>query len=333
VPLRVKVHVGIGRKARYEDKTTEEIIGLLNEEREQKADVRKTLAGVISGQAGAGKSFFMRNLYINLANSSLSKVPVFLEARELNANSLTDFAGLIAIAFRAAGQELSKEQAAEGLKSGIFLVLIDGFDELRLANERHYAKVLENAAQQFAECPILISGRPSELLHPTYFDQWELLPLERDETIELICKLDFDEATRASFIALMGKELFGSHAEFLEIPLLCVVMFLTYSDAGRISRKKHEFYEDAFNALWSKHDARKQGSYEREKYTGLDKNDFVRLLSAFCASSYVAEHFSMRESDLAHHLLSAKKINRCSCEGRGFRQGHDNFDEPPCLGM
>jgi hypothetical protein len=80
--------------------------------------VRKTFAGVVSGQAGAGKSFFMRNLYINLAKSSLSKVPIFLEARELNASALTDFAGLIATAFRTAGQEFSKEQAAEGLKSG-----------------------------------------------------------------------------------------------------------------------------------------------------------------------------------------------------------------------
>ena len=111
------------------------------------------------------------------------------------------------------------------------------------------------------------------------------------QAVELIQRLDFDEATKNSFISLMQKELFASHAEFLKIPLLCVVMLLTYSDAGRISRKKHEFYEDAFNALWSKHDARKQAGFEREKYTGLDKNEFMRLLSAFCASSYLPSYF------------------------------------------
>ena len=119
----------------------------------------------------------------------------------------------------------------------------------------------------FSYAPLWSQGRPSELLHAfNLFQQWDLLPLDREQTIELIRRLDFDETTKASFIALMEKELFVSHGEFLEMPLLCVVMLLTYSDAGRISRKKHEFYEDAFNALWSKHDARKQAGYEREKY-------------------------------------------------------------------
>ena len=115
-----------------------------------------------------------------------------------------------------------------------------------------------------------------------------------------------------------GEELFVSHAEFLEIPLLCVVMLLTYSDAGRISRKKHEFYEDAFDALWSKHDARKQAGYEREKYSGLDKNEFMRLLSAFCASSYITEQFSMREVD-SLSFSDGQKSNGYFRKGGGLR--------------
>jgi hypothetical protein len=160
----------------------------------------------------------------------------------------------------------------EGLKAGMFVALIDGFDELRLSHERHYANVLELAAFDFQLCPLLVSGRRSDLFRAlNYFEQFDLVALSRDEAAELIKKLQFDEATKASFITLLRKELFTSHAEFLELPLLCVVMLLTYSDAGRISSKEHEFYEDAFNALWNKHDARKQAGYEREKYTKLDK--------------------------------------------------------------
>jgi hypothetical protein len=110
VPLRASVNVGgIGRKSHYEDLTTEGIIKLLGEEREPDSKDRRTFAGVLSGPAGAGKSFFMRNLYIKLAASSQSKVPVFLDARELNAIPLTDLAGLIKTAFHIAGQEFSKE--------------------------------------------------------------------------------------------------------------------------------------------------------------------------------------------------------------------------------
>jgi hypothetical protein len=125
-------------------------------------------------------------------------------------------------------------------------------------------------------------------------------------------------------------------------------MLLTYSDAGRISRKRHEFYEDAFNALWSKHDARKQAGYEREKYTGLDKNDFAALLSAFCASSYISEHFSMRETELNSHFNRAKQLTGISAkednfvkdmltstsllvsEGNIYRFAHRSFQEYFC---
>jgi hypothetical protein len=236
----------------------------------------------------------------------------------------------------------------DGLKSGIFLILIDGFDELRLSHDKHYASVLEHAAQYFQSCPLLVSGRPTEIMYSFSYFVCDLLPLEREEAVELIQKLEFNEATKISFIALMHKELFASHAEFIKLPLLCIVMLLTYSDAGRISRKKHEFYEDAFNALWSKHDARKQAGYEREKYTGLDKNDFMRLLSAFCASSYVSEHFSMRETVLSSHLTRARKLTDISTkdgdfvrdmtistsllvlEGNTYRFAHRSFQEYFC---
>ena len=180
VPLRASLSVGHGRKSRYEDKTTEEITNLLREECEPKAGIRRTFAGLLSAQAGAGKSFFMRNLYTKLTASSQAKVPIFLEARELNAISQTDFAGIIKVAFSIAGQELLKEQAAEGLKSGIFLILIDGFDELSRSCERHYAKVLQRANYEFESCPLLISGRPSELMRDAFqlFHQCDLCPLE-----------------------------------------------------------------------------------------------------------------------------------------------------------
>ena len=89
--------------------------------------------------------------------------------------------------------------------------------------------------------------------------------------------------------------------EFLQVPLLVVIMGLTYSDAGRISQRHHEFFEDAFNTLWSKHDARKEG-YERPRYTALDRQKFLQLLCAFSASSYFSQDFQMRQSQFEEHL-------------------------------
>ena len=82
---------------------------------------------------------------------------------------------------------------------------------------------------------------------------------------------------------------------------------------------------------WSKHDARKHGAYEREKYTGLDRNDFMRLLCAFCASSYVTEHFSMRESDFAYHLSRAKKLTDIVAKEEDFVRDMTISTSPSCI--
>lgn len=349
MPLRVQVSIRRDQKSHLVELTTEGMISVLEDDRVYEEGHRKTIAAILSAQAGAGKTFFMRNLYVTLAASSKSKVPIFFEARELNRIPPTDFAGIVTTSFHTTGHELSREQAIDGLKSGLFIILIDGFDELTVAREQHYENVLEQGCREFQLCPILVSGRPSQPFHVLeLFVSFELLPLNREDAVQLIQRLTFDETTKRSFIALMRKELFISHSEFLRVPLLCVVMLLTYSDAGRISNRRHEFYEDAFSALWSKHDARKQAGYEREKYTGLEKGDFVRLLSAFCASSYVNEHFSMREEELSSHLTYAMDLtdilikqeeflkdmtistSLLVMEGNSYRFTHRSFQEYFC---
>jgi hypothetical protein len=150
VPLRTQMLMRRGSGgSNFIELETDDMIRLLNDERDPKTTERRTFAGVLSAPAGAGKTFFMRNLYIKLAASSDSRIPVFLDARELNRIPTVDFVGILVTAFRIAGQELSREQAFDGLKSGIFTVLMDGFDEVRVSYERHYAKVLDEAAEHF----------------------------------------------------------------------------------------------------------------------------------------------------------------------------------------
>lgn len=294
-----------GKWQEKQDVTSKQLIQLLKKERDPDKQ-RHTFAAAITGPAGSGKSFFMRHLFLELAGTKGDKVPLFIEARDLNSHRPLSIAQVITANFEQTGVNITEEQARDGLESGLFIVLIDGFDELRLSHEDHYSRELEKALEQFTSCPFILSGRPSDrLLMSNQLDYCELLPLAKSQALTLLEKLDFDAKTKRRFSDLVDTELFDTHQEFLELPLLCVVMLLTYSDAGRISKHRHEFYDDAFNALWVKHDARKKAGYEREKYTGLEKQKFLGLLSAFCASSYIAEHFSMREAELSTHLVYA----------------------------
>ena len=111
------------------------------------------------------------------------------------------------------------------------------------------------------------------------FNIYDIVPFDVPRSIQLISRLDFNEDAKNHFIIEIKNHLRRTHLEFIGNPLLCIIMLITFSDVGKISSKRHEFYEDAFNALWRKHDARK--GYQRERYTGLEKTKFLKLLCAF----------------------------------------------------
>jgi hypothetical protein len=61
----------------------------------------------------------------------------------------------------------------------------------------------------------------------------------------------------------------------------------------------------------------KPGTSERSTRSST-KNDFIRLLSAFCASSYLSEHFSFREVELSYHLTRAMKLTDVVVKEKDF---------------
>jgi predicted NACHT family NTPase len=70
-------------------------------------------------------------------------------------------------------------------------------------------------------------------------------------------------------------------------------------------------------ALWSKHDLRKDG-LERQRYSGLQKTEFLRLLSAFAISSYTAADYDMREAQIERHFKAAVQLSGVNCDEEGF---------------
>ena len=101
--------------------------------------------------------------------------------------------------------------------------------------------------------------------------------------------------------------MYETHREFLQNPLLAVVMLLTFASARKIEREQHEFYADAVSALWGKHDQWK-GSYERRRHTDLSKTQFIRAVSGLAASAYSRGHFDMTEDSFNQHSANAREM-------------------------
>lgn len=305
------------------DLTDDELVTLVAappiESKAVQKSTRPALAAIIRGVAGAGKSMLMRWAFLRLCEKT-SRVPILIELRDFNDAPPKDIPDLIQQEFNSHDSDISREQVELGLQSGLFALLLDGLDEIHPELEDTWHKAITGLARKFPLCPIVVSGRPvSEMLSWSEFRILDIAPLSPEDVETLVRRLEFDEAVKVRFIDECRSRLFSTHQEFLENPLLVTVMLLTHSDNGRVSSDAHEFYEDAFNALWNRHDARKEG-FNRRRYCGLQKHKFLDLLSAFSASSYLRNTFSFRDSDFDTHLTRAKKITGVEVDPDAFRK-------------
>ena len=197
-----------------------------------------------------------------------------IEVRSFNSADLSDLEGKIIDDYTSISVAITRDQITTALESGLFIILLDGMDELHPKILPHYEIQLRDFAAKYPLCPILVSSRPMESIYAwSQFETRNITRLDVPTARKLVGKLDFDEKVKRKFVTLLQTRLFKTHYELVSIPLLCTIMLLTYSDAGHISHQKHEFFEDAFIALWSKHDSRKDG-FQRQRYTGLQRTAF-----------------------------------------------------------
>lgn len=217
-------------------------------------------------------------------------------------------------------ENIMPEQIVLGLEHGLFTLIFDGQDEIHKDDEEYYSQMFVSAALKYPKCPIVVTGRPSlEVVSWRDFENFKMLPMTKDKVVQLIENLQFDQMTKLNFIDQLRSGLYETHGEMLSIPLLAIVMLLTFSDTGQISNIFHEFYEDAFAALWRKHDAKKEG-FERRHYTDIGRRDFSDLLNAFSASGYVKSTFAFREDEYIRHMKNATKLTSVDVDYDDFKK-------------
>jgi NACHT domain len=289
-------------------------------------DTRSTHAAIIQGKAGAGKSIFLKYAFLKLQNEIDDRIPILIELRRLNHRRLTNPANptteeLVDVVHQEIATysaEVSKAQVEDGLKHGMFILLFDGIDEIRPKIQTLYERLLRELSPKYPDCPIVITGRPmTKLIGWTTFGLYNLAPLSETDGIKLVRNTVAECISRQQFIEVLASGLTDDYKEMSSNPLLLLVMYVTFSENNILSNTQHEYFEDAFYALWTKHDLRKEG-FERSTYTALDRPDFLRLLSAFAVYSYMESDYDIGPTRFTRHFDNALKY----C---GFKVSEDAF--------
>ena len=253
---------------------------------------------VITGLAGSGKSIFLKSLTVKLFDNLSAGLPLYIELRNYSKNPSRNFIEFIRDECNAGGKGFSISQLKFAFEKGLFLLVLDGLDEVEeIQRDKMSAEILQ-LKLDFPKTKVILSSRPEDR-----FGSWQsfhvlkVCDLDQNQTISLIEGLKFDPDTKERFLEQVRDVLFKTHPTFLSSPLLCTIMLLTFHDFAEFPNKIHAFYSTAFDTLFKKHDANKE-QFVRKIKSDLAKEDFRLVFSVFCMISYLDEKFSFSKSDM-----------------------------------
>lgn len=266
-------------------------------------EIRSGKSAVITGYGGGGKSMFMRYLWLSYFVHSQGHIPVFFELRNMNQlthDSIIDYIYHTIIQSRS---NISQSQITNSIASGEIILFLDGFDEVSVDKRDWVEQELIKLKENNQNLTIVLTSRPDDRFSgwPQFFS-YQVEPLSEKQVIDLINKAHYEQTPKRKFLKRIEGGLYDTHKSFLSNPLLAYMMLLTISKNPDIPNKMHLFYEQAFDALYHRHDTTSKAGYVRRKHCNIDKQAFVRILSYFCLITYHDEHFEFDENSIHDYI-------------------------------
>ena len=236
------------------------------------------------------------------------KIPIFVELRKINQNGI-NLRQLISEVIYANKFRLDEEFIEKAFSLGQFALFLDGFDEVKISKRQELSREIIKYAEYYDNW-IVVSSRPDNALEGwDRFSKFDVAPLTMDQADELIRKLPFDDELKKKFQIDLCEGLFNKHKSFLSNPLLLSIMLLTYGQGAHIPTKLNVFYNQAYEALFQRHDALK-GGFQREIRTQLDIQDFGRVFSAFSLQTYDKTEIEFSRMQALDYIDKAKDITQ-----------------------
>ena len=226
---------------------------------------------LITDTAGMGKSTILRYLFISCLKANKG-MPVFVELRKLNKDiTILDYlSGEI-------GE--SKEFLEKLFKQGDFIFFLDGYDEIQYEQREQITLAIQDFISKSGKNFFALTSRPEfSLVSFPDFQEFKIKSLELDEAFALLKKYDSGGDLSDKIIAAINSGKNENVKEFLTNPLLVSLLYKSYEFKQKIPFKKHIFYRQVYDALFESHDLSKEGAPTRTKKSGLDIDDFHRVL-------------------------------------------------------
>lgn len=262
---------------------------------------------IITGTAGIGKTTMLRHIFINsIQNAGL--IPVFVELRSVNSETKdAPLVDLIYTSIKNCGFELEKEYFLYSMEAGKYIILYDGFDEIKSEKNNRIASEIRDLSTKYPNNYYIMTSRPmDQFIGWNDFCEMQAMSLNRNQAISLIKRLEYDKNVKEKFIYELEHGLFEKYYSFASNPLLLTIMLLTFDERASIPDKLNDFYEQAFVTLFNVHDGSKD-CFKRDIRTGLSYQAFKEVFAYFCFKTYFNSEYEFSESRIKYYLEESRK--------------------------
>jgi hypothetical protein len=261
-------------------------------------DLKPNQNYLIIDSAGMGKSTFSKYLILDIFEST-TKIPLFLELRRIDDNeSLSE---RLSKDIDPNNDDVNEELLKLMLGQGGYIVILDGYDEISENARKKINPQISELAMCCEQNTIVLTSRPQVGLPEIPKSiVYNIQPLRRKQAESLVLRYD-------NFANIdVGKRLINHFdnvsEEFLETPLLLVLLYKTYGYNQSIATNVASFYDDVYNAFYKGHDLTKAG-FSRPKLSNLDQEDFRRLLRGFSFLLLTEGKYSIKSRAEGHAII------------------------------
>lgn len=258
------------------------------------------------GSAGSGKTTLVKYIFLHSIELR-GKIPIIIELRNLNDNkaSLQDLITEKIIKTRIKPSDGILNRA---LESGKFLFLFDGYDEIFSTRKKNIIEEIDSFVDAYSNNNYIITTRPGSGIEgfPRFYD-FRVCELSDNDVVRFVKKLveDPDRCSRITKIIEDPKN--SDYNEYLRNPLLLSMFIMAFESHPEIPSRKSAFYRNVFDTLFSKHDGITKNSFPREKLTGLEREDFEKILNVFSFITFSNGVFGFTEEYLLDLINKLKK--------------------------
>ena len=265
---------------------------------------------IISGTGGLGKSMMLCHLFLDaiIHCNTLKLLPVFISLKNYGKDT-DDLFEYIYSAVVLFDKNITREQLTEVLNSGFCLLLFDGMDEIKSDFSARFIEELDKFSVVYNKNHFVLSSRPlRHFAALTNFCELELQPFNKEQALQMINNFEFPGekvVVKEMFCDKLYYDLWFSHRDFAENPLLLTIMFMIFEEYEEIPSKLYRFYELAFETLAKKHDEKKL--LIRELKSGLSKNEIADCLAKVSFLAYKNEKYEFTTDEFNQFLNQDRK--------------------------